>query len=168
MAKKSFKNLDELELYLQKNIMQILSKDASIERILAENMAAMVFKYVYDAYDPIEYERREDDGGLADTRNMFITNWGVRDGSVFLTFENLTQGQTNQSPIYGHSQDSLEGKYIGDTIEFGIKDNWYDSTGEWAKPRPFAEETVNAINANPTELLNALKTALIKKGFLVK
>jgi len=167
MVKKKFKSLDELELYLQKNVMQIISKNASIERILAETMSQAVFKYVYDAYEPTQYERREDDGGLADQKNMFITDFGIRDGSVFLTFENLTQGQTNQSPIYGRSQDSLDGKYIGDTIEFGIKDNWYDSSGEWAMPRPFAEETVKELNANPTELLDALRAALTKRGFTV-
>lgn len=159
MAKKSFNNLDELELYLQKNVMQILSKDASIERILAETMSQAVVDVVYAAYDPVDYERRMDDGGLSDVRNMFISDFGVKDGKVFLTFENLTEGA-----------DNLKGEFIGDLIEYGEGYNdkhWQTPNSPYADARPFAEETANRINANPTELLNALKTALQARGFTV-
>lgn len=156
MAKK-FNNLDELELYLQKNVMQILSRDASIERILAETMSQAVVDVVYGAYEPTQYQRRGDEDGLSDQRNYFITDYGIRDGKVFLTFENLTEGA-----------DSMEGKFIGDMIEYGIKELWNNPVGEWSEPRPFAQETVDRLNANPTELLEALKTALMARGFTVK
>lgn len=156
MAKKSFKNLDDLELYLQKNVLQILSRDASIERILAETMSQSVVDVVYAAYEPTQYDRRMDESGLSDVRNYAITDFFVIDGKVSIIFENLTEGA-----------DGMQGKFIADTIEFGIEENWHRS-GEWSEPRPFAQETVNRINDNPTELLNALKAALQARGFTVK
>jgi len=157
MAKKGFNNLDEIEAYLQKNVMEILSRDASIERILSETMSQAVIDVVYGSYAPTQYERRADESGLSDVRNMVISDWGVRDGKVFLIFENLTEGV-----------DSMEGKFIGDMIEYGIKELWNNPAGEWSEPRPFSEETVNRLNADPSELLSALRTALEARGFTVK
>ncbi|HLG28297.1 MAG TPA: hypothetical protein VI423_10970 [Paenisporosarcina sp.] len=141
--------------------MQILSKDASIERILAETMSQAVWDIVYAGYisppnvkDP--YERRGDESGLSDIRNYFITDFFVKDGKVSIIFENLTEGT-----------DSMKGKFIGDMIEYGIKDLWNNSNGAWSEPRPFSQETADRLNANPTELLGALKTALQARGFTV-
>lgn len=156
MAIKSFNNLDELELYLQKNVMDILAKDASIERILAETMSQSVIDVVYGSYTPEQYERRMDEGGLSDIRNYVISDYGIKDGNVFLIFENLTEGS-----------DSMKGKFIGDMIEYGIEDLWNNPNGEWSKPRPFSQETANRIKANPAELLSAIKTALTTRGFTV-
>lgn len=157
MAKKSFNNLDQLEAYLQKNVMEILSRDASIERILAETMVASVNEVVYKAYEPTQYERRVDQDGLADPRNMVISDFFVRDGKVSIIFENLAEGV-----------DNMKGKFIGDMIEYGIKELWNNPVGEWSEPRPFSEETANRLNANPTELLNALRIALQARGFQIK
>lgn len=155
MAK--FKNLNDLEKYLQKNMMQILSRNGSIERILADAMAMKAWEVVYDAYDPVSYNRREDEGGLADNRNYAITDFGVRDGKVYLTFENLTQGN-----------DNLKDLYLIDTIEEGIKANWNNPNGAWSEKRPMMAETARHFNENPTELLEALKGALISRGFTVR
>lgn len=158
MSKKGFNNLDEIEAYLQKNVMEILSRDASIERILAETMSQAVIDVVYGAYpEPTQYERRMDDSGLSDVRNMVISDFFVRDGKVSIIFENLTEGS-----------DSMEGKFIGDMIEYGIKELWNNPVGAWSEPRPFSEETANRLNADPSELLNALRIALQARGFTVK
>jgi hypothetical protein len=157
MAKKSFNNLDEIESYLQKNVMEILSRDASIERILAETMSQSVIDVVYGHYTPEQYDRRMDESGLSDVRNMVISDFFVKDGKVSIIFENLTEGV-----------DNMKGKFIGDMIEYGIKDLWNNPNGAWSEPRPFAQETANRINTDPSELLNALKTALMARGFTVK
>lgn len=136
--------------------MEIISKDASIERILAEAMSQAVVDVVYAAYTPEQYDRRMDDSGLSDVRNMVVSDYGIRDGNVFLTFENLTEGV-----------DNMKGKFIGDMIEYGIKDLWNNPNGEWSEPRPFSEETANRLRENPTELLNALRKSLQARGFTV-
>lgn len=154
MANKSFNSLAELELYLQKNVQSILSKDASIIRVLSETMSQAVVDVVYAAYAPEQYDRRMDEGGLSDIRNMVVSDYGIKDGNVFLIFENLTEGE-----------DSMRGKFIGDMIEYGIEDLWNNPNGVWSEPRPFSQETANRINADPSELLSALKTALEARGF---
>jgi hypothetical protein len=159
MANKSFNNLDELELYLQKNIHEILNKDVSIERILAETMSQAVVDVVYAAYDPISYERRGDESGLSDIRNMVISSVSLVGNQISLIFENLTEGA-----------DSLKGEFIGDLIEYGEGYNgkhWNNPNSPYADARPFAEETANRLRENPTELLNALKVSLQARGFTV-
>lgn len=154
-----FTTLDGIEKYLQKNIYEILFKSGEIERIMAEEMSQAVVDVVYAAYDPESYERRGDDGGLSDIRNMQITEVYLEGNDIKLSFENLTKGN-----------DSLRGDYLGDLIEFGegYAGKHWNSIGEWSSPRGFAEETANRLRSNPTQLLNALRKALMSKGFSVR
>ena len=153
-----FKDLDLLLAYLQKNTAQALAKSAEVERIMAEVMSQAVVDVVYGSYTPTQYERRMDDGGLSDPRNMGITDFGVNsNGDVFITFENLTEGE-----------DSLQGKYITDTIVEGKKENWNNPNGEWSEPRDFIAETAKRLRDNPSELINAFKNGLKAKGMQVR
>lgn len=153
-----FKDLKSLEAYLQKNVAQALARSAEVERIMAEVMSQAVIDVVYAAYDPVQYERRMDEQGLSDVRNMGISDFGINEnGDVFITFENLTEGN-----------DSMQGKYITDTIVEGRYEDWNNPIGEWAKPRDFVAETAKRLRDNPTELINAFRNGLIAKGFSVK
>lgn len=153
-----FKDLNSLEAYLQKNISQVLARSAEVERIMAEVMSQAVIDVVYAAYEPTQYDRRGDEDGLSDVRNMGITDFGINgNGDVFITFENLTEGA-----------DSMAGKYITDTIVEGRKDDWNNSNGVWSEPRDFISETARRLQANPSELINAFKSGLLAKGFNVK
>lgn len=152
-----FKNFDTMEAYLKKDIYNILFKSMDIERVLAEAMVQSVYETVYDAYDPVEYNRRDDDGGLADPRNMQITKVYLEGDTIKITFENLTKGN-----------DSMKGELITPTIVEGLAQNWANADGVWSQPRDFISDTANRLRSNPTELLNAVKTALIKRGFQVK
>lgn len=152
-----FKDLNSLEAYLQKNIHQVMNRSAELERVLAETMSSSVFDVVYKAYEPQSYERRGDDGGLSDTRNMEIISVDVVNGGVQLVFENLTEGA-----------DSMSGKFITDTIVEGIKENWNHPGSPYSDPRDFVAETVRRLQANPTELVQAIKNGLTTKGFNVK
>lgn len=152
-----FKNFDTMEAYLKKDIYNILFKSMDIERVLAETMAQSVSEIVYDAYEPTKYNRRFDNGGLADTRNMQITSVYLEGDAIKLTFENLTEGN-----------DSMKGELITPTIVEGIEENWANPDGKWSWERDFISDTVNRLRGNPTDLLNAFRTALIKRGFQVK
>lgn len=151
-----FKNFDTMEAYLQKNITQILARNANIERIIAEAISQSVIDVVYAAYSPEYYERRMDDDGLSDVRNVVMSDFGFKDGRIFVAFENIAQGN-----------DSMKGQFISETIENGIESNWRKA-GEWSEPRPFMKETAIRLNQNPTPLIEALKTALSAKGFVIR
>lgn len=153
-----FKDLDSLLAYLQTNTAQALAKSAEVERIMSEVMSQAVVDVVYGSYTPTQYERRMDDGGLSDPRNMGITDYGIDgNGNVFIRFENLTEGE-----------DSLQGKYITDTIVEGRKEDWNNPNGEWSEPRDFIAETAKRLRDNPTELINAFKSGLKSKGFSIR
>lgn len=153
-----FKDLNSLEAYLQKNISQVLARSAEVERVMAEVMSQSVIDVVYGSYSPSQYDRRGDEDGLSDVRNMGITDFGINgNGDIFITFENLTEGA-----------DSMSGKYITDTIVEGRKEDWNNSNGVWSEPRDFIGETARRLQANPSELINAFKSGLLAKGFNVK
>jgi len=161
-----FKDLNHLQRYLENNANQIF-KDKGIEKVLAKEMSKAVQDIVYRHYIPVEYLRRGNDGGLSDIRNMKITKVEVDNGKVRVLFENLTLGQGHFSPVYEHDYDSLRGQFITDTIVDGIDENWY-RTGKWSESRDFVKKTIEALRANPSHLIEAIKSAYKKAGFEIK
>lgn len=158
MAKKAhqFNNLFALQKYIEANIPNTIMKNGNVERVLRGTMQQAVYDVVYSSYVPHEYQRRRQDGGLGDPRLMKITQAIVNNGKFHIIFENLAQGN-----------DTLKGQYLTDTIEEGIEEFW-QKQGEWSKPRPFVQETINRIKADPSHLINAVKKAFIQAGFQVK
>lgn len=148
-----FRNLTELQRYLEQNAMEILANSMDIERVLAEAMSQAVIDVVYAHYEPEVYERRMDEGGLSDIRNMSVVDFGITNKSAFLIFENLAEGNDNQA-----------GKYITDMIEEGIESMWNNPDGAWSEPRPFVEETIRRLKENPQELVNAIKNEFRARG----
>lgn len=161
-----FYNLKHLQQYLERNANQVFS-DKKIESILAKTMTQAVYDVVYSKYMPIEYKRRRNDGGLSDVRNMKITKVEVKNGKVTVLFENLTKGQTHYTPIYTYNVDSKNNEFITDTINDGISEDWYQQ-GRWSQARPFVQETIARIEANPSYLIEAIKSSYRKLGFEVR
>lgn len=168
MVKIQATSLDDLQRQLLRgDIINKVFGDKKIETVLAKTMSQAVHDVVYRKYIPQEYKRRGNDGGLSDVRNMKITKVEVNNGKVRVLFENLTMGQSHYTPIYEQPVDSMYGQFITDTIEDGVSDNWYRQ-GKWSQARPFVQETIARIEANPTYLINAIKDSYRKLGFEVK
>lgn len=162
----TFESVDEVLQYLANNS-HVLLQDERIRMVIAEAMSIAVENVVYNVYTPTEYIRREDNGGLSDPRNLKFVKTTYEDGILRVSFENVTKGQTHQLPIFEHDFDSLHKRGISETIEYGIKNNWYVQ-GRWSEARPFMKETADMINANPTPLINAIKKAYKDAGFDVR
>lgn len=153
-----FKNLTEIQKYLEQNAMEVLRGSMALERVLADEMSSAVMTEVYNAYPhPPTYERRGNAGGLADVRNMVISDVIIVGNSVKLIFENLTEGN-----------DSMEGLYITDTIEEGIKASWDTPRSPYADARPFVAETTRRLKENPTGMINAIKSGLRERGMRIR
>ena len=62
---------------------------------------AKVMTEVYDKYKPTEYERRYDEGGLSDYRNIEIEerNYDAGGGRYEIGVRNLTEGIDGEGPI---------------------------------------------------------------------
>ena len=156
MAKKSFRNLKELEKYLKDTIPNQIMSDGKVENVLRNSMRQSIQEVVYDVYLPEQYKRRGANGGLLDMNTMQITDV-LMDGKNFkMVFENLAQGN-----------DTLSDQYLTDTIEEGLEHNW-QKKGVWSNPRPFVATTMERIKQNPKPLIEAIKSAFIKAGFKVK
>lgn len=153
-----FTSLSQLQKHLQQHLTNKIAKEQRLKDVVADEMSQAVYDIVYAAYpNPIVYERRMDEGGLSDVRNVELTSIEVENNQIKLTIENLTEGQ-----------DNMQGKFITDTIEEGRKGNFNNPNGIWAEPRPFIKETVERLNRNPKELTKALKQSLKEIGFDVK
>lgn len=168
MAKLQFKTLEEAKKYLtSKGLNEQIFKNENVRKRIATQMSKAVKKVVYNEYLPTQYVRRGDKGGLSDPNNLAFSHIDILGDKISINFVNITMGQRTQTPIYGRSRDSLDGKFITDTINDGLIENWYYE-GEWSKPRPFIDETIKNIRANPQPLVNAIKAAYRQAGFTVR
>lgn len=158
MVKKSnqFSTLQELNIFIQNNLPKTIIDDRKVEKTLREVMIQSIKEVVYDAYTPSQYKRRGINGGLLDHNLMQITEAMMQGNTFVILFENLAKGN-----------DTLEGKYLSETIENGIKENW-SRQGEWSNPRPFVKEVTTRITNNPQPLIDAVKTSFLKVGFRVR
>ena len=60
-----------------------------------DKMQEAVQEVVYDAYQPTQYKRRGEDGGLKDPRNFNLQMFYDRDGSIVVFMKNMTTGAGN-------------------------------------------------------------------------
>lgn len=147
----SFRNLKDLEKYVENKVRQTILKDKSIQDTFKDAMQVSVYTEVYDYYrpstenEPFEYERRYTDGGLGDTDNMVFTSHKLNGKTFESLFENVATG--SDSPVYGLPTDSMNNYFISEMIEIGDEDDWYDPDGDWSDPRPFAKATAQRLNS---------------------
>ena len=165
----SFKNLKELEKYLNQKIKKAMQNEVA-EKV-RDIQQEKIDEEVYDVYnvvggshqEPYVYDRRRNHGGLRDRRNMIADVKENSDG-VELSVENITKAQ-DQSYI------NLAGLIeYGDESEYGYyeyKDNRDDTGWQYRQPRPFIEETRKEI-AKTNAHVGALKKGLQKQGIDVE
>jgi len=153
-----FRSLKELQDYLEHFVADVMEKTADVERALVDAMVEEVIRVVYNAYQPTEYQRRGENDGLADPRNMMITGVSfLTGGKVHVTFENLAEANDL----------GRDGEMLTDIIVEGNPEDWANPDGPWSAPRDFIASTAENLRNNPTELVAALKKGLAAKGFTV-
>lgn len=67
----TFKNLDSLFKHIEKQVQDTMENE--VADAVKDNMAEAVQTSVYDAYNPMYYKRRMQNGGLIDKDNMEVT-----------------------------------------------------------------------------------------------
>lgn len=147
-------NLSQIQAYLESQLQSVLKSEMAIEDVMSEVMSQAVQDVVYASYTPYIYERRGLEGGLADQRQMVVTDVLFEPKQLRLLFENLTMGN-----------DSMSNEYIADMIEEGLKDSWSNPDGIWSEKREFIKETADRLRQNPDRLINAIRKGLISRGF---
>lgn len=130
-----------------------------VHSVFASAQQEAVEVEVYDYYQPVEYERRGEEGGLSDMNNMKFTSTQISHNLIVCDFENLTVGSDFEYRPRGkppYATDSMSGKYISSLIEHGSdvqhsspsnsSNGWYDPSGAWSEARPFAKATAQRLN----------------------
>ena len=155
------KNLKELEKELQEKIDIALLTD--VAQVVTEVMQDHIAKDVYEVYSPKMYERRLNENGLLDEKNI---NSSIEGNTLII--ENNTLGSSYyydpKSKEMKKSQNA--DKEIAGVIESG---RGYDihSWGYDEEPRPFIENTREELRDYEWHK-KALKQGLQKQGLEVK
>lgn len=152
------KNLEELEKELYKRINKALDED--VADTVKEVMTDHIVSDVYDAYEPVVYQRRYSNGGLLDINNIIATMGD--NGELFV--QNITLGNSTYfiPEINKGFISANVDKFITPIIEYGTG---YDVVD--IEPRPFIQNTHDDLERNHYHT-EAMKRSLKKQGLEVK
>lgn len=106
---------------------------------------------VYKSYDPIQYDRRKDEGGLADPENIDFVDVQKFKGGLHHVLENLTEGAGDAVGAKINALIEGQAGFAGDPVA-GMP------------PRPYTEEAVGLINSHPTAMKTALSQGFARHG----
>ncbi len=158
-------SIAQLKMHVDSKIATAM-KDVS--EAIKDEQQNQIEKVVYRGYipgspdgEPWEYERRREDGGLADRDNM-IENIIYTANGVELLVKNITKGSDDNFEIadlveYG---DGHNGKY------YSFKYNRDDTSWKYLSPRPFTKYTTMALERSRRHV-EALRDGLRAQGIKV-
>lgn len=173
--KQDYYDLDDLFSDLEDEFQDILNKEVATEAKVV--MREKVISEVYSPYNPSQYERKEDDGGLSDMRNMKAYPLSGEVG-IRLINERMGDGEG------GHSS----ARNVAEIIEYGLKDEFYviaksgkkkgeeirlypsknpkNNPNNWKdwKPRRFTKATQDELEESGRHI-ETFKDALKKRGY---
>lgn len=163
----AFKSFKDLEKAINKKIAKAMQNEVA-EKV-RDVQQSKIDSEVYDAYkpntednEPYVYERRRENEGLKDRKNMIATV-SERDDGVSLSVDNIAKGKSNGIEIAGLIE-------YGDNAGYGEYDYKYNRDGtaeQYLKERPFIEETRKSL-INTGDHVEALKKGLKNQGIDIK
>lgn len=155
MAGKTFKNLQEIEQYLQQKINAVLIDNvADAVRDEIESSAIDML----NEYDPITYQRRSSSnslgsGGIADKETMSAEL--ISDGVITITPDAERNQEFNKYPGIGYDTS----KSLAENLVFGYGNRQYP----WNQPRDFVEDTRENLK-NGKAHIDAMRDGLKELG----
>jgi hypothetical protein len=161
---KSFNSMKDLEKYINQQMADVLQNE--VAEAVKKEQSYQVEDEVYDKYSPSSpdgepwvYERRRDNGGLSDTRNMITSSPSYTGDGVEVSIENITKGSDDNFQIadlveYG---DGTNGK------EYEHKTNRDNTAYQYLRGRPFTKATVEELERTG-EHIDAARKGLKRKG----
>ena len=139
------RTLNELRRQITAALNETLRKE--VVDVVKKTEQKHVQQDVYDAYpNPKRYDRREEDGGLKDPRNMVVTEHelgvDIDNKTPFNNdYDHLNDPRYVPPPNYGNG---LE--YLVEYGQGGQKTYHYNyPAGEFTNPRPFIHNTVDEL-----------------------
>lgn len=160
----SFKNLKEVEQYVRVIMEDIIRNE--LREVVTEVWLEEQRKRVYDVYQPISYERRDEDG-LSDPENIVLVVEEAKN-VIMGTLINVAKGNPDNGgrtdPSYSHfplNNGEYLNPYIESQVEFDRKKN-----GGFLPPRPYTEFAVDELvrGVERQRMLKAINDGLRKHG----
>lgn len=153
----AFKNLDDLFRHVKKEVQESMKSDVS--EVVKDVQQYAIEKEVYDKYDPFNYSRRKENGGLQDKDNM-IEVVDVVGNQIILSITNETRGKNEKSlyiaPLVEYG-DGVHGEYQYKANRDGTEYRYLD-------PRPFTSRTIEELSRTGIHI-DTLVSSLTSKGF---
>lgn len=128
---KTFDSIEDWYSFVKKDISNTMINDVTEE--IKDRHQEVIEEVVYSPYDPRQYIRRYENGGLLSRDNM-QSNVNVNGDYISLEIENITH-------VSDYTYDSNRGDRLDEIIEYGT-----DGLHEYSKPRKFIEETQNRVD----------------------
>lgn len=149
---------NQVQEIIKQKIITAICRDV-IKNVVSELHKQAIQTEVYDAYDPTQYNRQYNNGGLIDDDNF---DWDVHldNDSVTLLMKNIT------NPVNRNiSSDDLM-----NIIESGIGYDWENSNiyKSMPYPRRFIQKTRELIEENRVLFIDLLKNELIRNGLNIE
>lgn len=139
----TFKNLNDLLKHIEKQVNDTMKKE--VADAVKDNMAEAVQTTVYDAYSPMYYKRRMQNGGLIDKDNMEVTE--IPNGISVRDVAPLDNGRIRS--------------------DFSLDEIIVNGLGNQPFSRDFYSQCKENLEQN-NEHIEALKQGLKKRGINVK
>jgi len=165
----TFKNLNELFKYINKNIKETLNDEVADSVRFEEQK--QIEKVVYEPYQPNAYKRRRySDDGLQDV-DMMVAVVEQRGNEVILSVVNMAKGQDQEdlyiAPLIEYGDPSMSNVNHGQYGEYQYKYNRDRSSWRYLQSRPFTAETIAALKRSGVHI-EAFKEGMMKRGIIVK
>ena len=148
--------MDEFDLLMEKLKKELRDITPAIAEEMKNIEQEVINEVVYDAYSPTYYERRYEDGGLSDKKNMEHDIEETANGFI-ISVKNITKGNDEYSEAEGYTDG-----YISDIIEEG-KGYGY-GLDDVIGARPFNEVSQEVIDST-NKIENTIIRELKKKGW---
>jgi hypothetical protein len=142
-----FKNLNELFAKIQSAISDSLLHE--VTDVTRETMREQIYSTVYAVYEPTQYVRKMDEGGLSDYHNI----------SASLIDDNTLE-------IRNIRDDHNGMRDVARVVETGVGYH-YVTNSVLTDGRPFTENTVEELKSSKAHV-EAMKQGLIRNGFDVR
>lgn len=150
MAKFSATTVNSLQTEIMRRAN--LALDNEVASHVKSKLKSHIQKDVYTTYSPVEYDRREENDGLVDDKNI---RHKVRERTLYVYEEALIEGPRLNAPNWVNKPDSL-----AQLIENGAHNPWNNKNYKWTGPRPFMEETQADVNYRYADIVKLLKNRI--------
>lgn len=146
---------------IRKKIRQTLENDVYLEVVAVQK--EHIQKDVYDKYNPIDYVRRGENGGLLDENNI-KKYLNTRSLSIIIVNETPPNDDPNS---YSTPEAVTTNKNLPELVEYGnnYKGYKYDfpNKGAFMKDRPFTTNTIEELKLTKSHI-EAMRKGLILRG----